>query len=474
MRTPRQVGNTNPCRFTLMLLTFAVMLVILLASCGGGSSAQPSLQKNATLQVNIGDSPSDRLVAFAMTISSMTFTNSGGSSVPVMSSSATMEMTHLMGTMQPVSLMTIPQGTYAKATITVSNMGIIYMNPSNGQMVQQTISGAMTANVSFSPNLTLGSGPIIANFDLDMANSMAIDNLGNMTFTPMFHVSTQPGGGSGNSPYNGGMQHMIGSVSGSSGSSFIFSMMGSTGPMTIGTDSNTQFFGMSGMGMMSNNQLLAVDASMQPDGTMMATDVEDMMSSGGAMAMGLVTGLTGNPVSQLTLLAHDVAGNGMMSSNLGGTMTVNVGSGTVFLIDSDNVDMSNLTFTPTFDAVNISKGQFVETDSSSGMMSGGGMGGGMMGGGTLTAADVRLEQQAMGGTVSAYTANGSQATFTLTLPSGSAFTTLTGASSITVFQQPGTQLMNVSSVANVASVHVRGLLFLDAGTYKLVASRIMP
>ena len=472
MRILRQVDSTNACRFTLTLLT-VLMLIILLASCGGGSSSQPLAQNNATVQVNVGDAPSDRLVAFAMTINSMTFTNSGGASVSVMSSAATMELTHLMGTMQPVSLMKIPQGTYTDATINLSSMGIVYMNPSTGQMVQQTITGPITAKVNFPSTMTLGSGPMVANFDLDMANSVAIDNMGNMTFTPMFHVSMQQGGSSGNIPYNGGMQHMMGAVASAAASSFSFSMMESTGPMTIATNSSTQFSGMSGMGMMSNNQLLAVDAVMQPDGTMMATEIEDMMTSGGAMAMGLVTSLTGNPVSKLNLVAHDVSGGGMMSSNLAGVMTVSIGTGTSFSIDSDNVDMSNLPFAPTFDSTMISKGQFVDADSNSGMMSGG-MGGGMMGGGTLTATDLRLEEQGFSGTVSGYVANGSQATFTLTLPSGSAFTTLTGTNSITVFQQAGTQLMSLTSVGNGNSVHVRGLLFLDAGAYKLVANRIMP
>ena len=474
MKLQEDILNTFRLQAAIPLSALIAFSVVL-AACGGGTTSSTNQQaKTAVLQVNVGDAPSDRLVAFAMTLNSMTLTTSGGSSVPVMSSAATMEMTHLMGTMQPVSLMKIPQGTYTGATITMTNMGIVYMNPSNGQMVQQTIAGPMTANVNFSPTVTLGFSPMVANFDLDMANSVAIDNMGNVTFTPMFHVSTQAGDSSGNSPYNGGMQHMMGAVASSSGTSFNFSMMQSSGPMTIATNSSTQFMGMSGMGMMSNNQLLAVDAVMQPDGTMMATDVEDMMSSGGSMAMGLVTSLTGNPVSQLTLIAHDVTGSGMMSSNLGGTMTVSVGSGTSFSIDSVNVDMSNLPFTPTFDSSTISRGQFIDADSSSGMMSGGGMGGGMMGGGTLTATDLRLEQQGMAGTVSGYAANGSQASFTLTLPSGSAFATLTGANTITVFQQAGTQLIGLTSIANGNSVHVRGLLFLDAGTYKLVASRILP
>ena len=461
-------------RFALVASAAGVLLLVL-SACGGGmsnSTSTPS-QSTATLQVNIADAPSDRLVAFGMTISAMTFTNSAGTSVPVMSSSATTEMVHLMGTLQPLSLMQVPQGTYTKATITMSSMAVAYMNPANGQMVQQIIAGPMTSVVNFSPSLTLGSSPMVANFDLDMANSVSIDNMGNITFTPTFTASMSTGGVGGNNPQNGGIQHMMGSVGSSSGSSFSFGMMESSSPMTIETNSNTQFAGMSGMGMMSNNQIVTVDAVMQPDGSMMATEVENVMSSGGAMAMGLVTSLTGNPVTQLALVANDVNGNGMMSSNLGGVMTVNVGSGTSFSIDSDGVDMANLPFTPTFDATTIFKGQFIDADSSTGMISGGGMGGGMMGAGNLTATDLRLEQQGLSGTVSAYSSNGSQATFTLGLPSGSACTTLTGASTIMVFQQASTQLNGLSSVNNGNAVHARGLLFLDAGTYKLVASRIM-
>jgi hypothetical protein len=44
---------------------------------------------------------------------------------------------------------------------------------------------------------------------------------------------------------------------------------------------------------------------------------------------------------------------------------------------------------------------------------------------------------------------------------------------ITVFQQTGTRMSGISSISNGSTVHVRGLIFLDAGTYKLVASRIM-
>lgn len=99
--------------------------------------------------------------------------------------------------------------------------------------------------------------------------------------------------------------------------------------------------------------------------------------------------------------------------------------------------------------------------------------GGMMGGGTIDASEIDLEQQGLSGTVSGYTGSGAPTTFTLMVPADSAFGTLTGATAITVFQQPGTELRGMTTITNGSTVHVRGLLFLDAGSYKLVASRIM-
>ena len=76
------------------------------------------------------------------------------------------------------------------------------------------------------------------------------------------------------------------------------------------------------------------------------------------------------------------------------------------------------------------------------------------------------------GTVSSFTPNGSAATFTMTPAADSAFTSMTGTTSMNVFQQSGTTLSGLTSIANGAGVQVRGLLFQDAGTWKLVASRI--
>lgn len=452
-----------------------------LVACGGGSATTPTQNSpspstaGTTVQVGMGDSPADWLTTFGMTVNSITMTNSNGSTVNMLSSPTQMEMLRLMGTVQPVSIMNAPQGTYTSATISISSIQMGYMDPTSKQYVQKTMAGPFTGTVNFNPLMTVGSAPSSLNFDMNMGSSVSIDGSGNVSITPTFSAMTNALG-SGQNPWQGWMQHMVGSVGSTSGSQFTMRSLMGLHNATFNTNSSTQFVNMSGMGMMSNGMVVAVDATTQPDGSLLAQRVESMWGSGGMMGAGIVAGITGNPATQLSIVANNGIGGGMMMSAIAGNITVNVSSSTPYSFDSDNVDLTNLPFTPAFDSSTIAKGQKVDVVSGGSMMSGG-MGGGMMGGGTpfgtINGGQVRLEQQGLHGTVSNYSASGSQATFTLSLPSDSAFATLTGTSTITVYKQNGTQMHNLSAIANGNQVGVRGLLFYSGGSYKLVSTWIV-
>ncbi len=98
---------------------------------------------------------------------------------------------------------------------------------------------------------------------------------------------------------------------------------------------------------MSSGMLLVANGAMQPDGTMSANYVQQMMGSGGLMAMGIVDDVTGSPATQVNLTSVDGIGSGMMGSLLASGMTVSVSTSTAYAIDSVDVDMHNLPFTPT-------------------------------------------------------------------------------------------------------------------------------
>jgi len=194
------------------------------------------------------------------------------------------------------------------------------------------------------------------------------------------------------------------------------------------------------------------------------------------MGEGMVGGVTGSPATQIGMVVQNGSGQGMMSSFLANNATVNLTSSTSFNIDTDDMDMSNLPFAPTFDASHMYPGERVRCISNSAMGSGGGGMGGMGGGGmmgNMNASECDLVQQGLSGTVSNYSSSGGQATFTLTLAADSYFDIMTGATTITVHQQPGTQLLGLTSIANGQTVQVRGLIFDNNGVFDLVASRIM-
>jgi hypothetical protein len=462
---------------TLVAVVAAIAIAGMLTACGSGNSASSSTSTPAAktfVQVNLGDAPADWMLAFSMNITSMSLTGSNGT-VSAVTSTTPMEMIHLMGTMQPLAMVSAPQGSYTGASITIGSATAMYMDPTTKVPVQKTIPGPISGTVTFSSPITVGSTPMAMGFDLDLASSVTADANGNLTMNPVFHVSSgMQGSGSPLDPANGGIQQMMGTVAGISGSSFSMNSTQAAQAFTFATNSSTTFSNITSMSMMANGMVVLVDASLQPDGSLMATHVQSMMTSGGGMGGGELTAVSGQPATQLTIVMQNGVGTGMMSSVFAAGATVSMNGSTTYQIDQDGIDMSGLSFTPAFDANHIYAGQNVMPISSSGM--GSGTGGGMMGGsplaGTMAASGVVLQPQGLKGTLSTTITSGVRGSFTLTLPAQSAFTTLTGATTVTVFQQTGTTMVGTSSIASGATVHVSGLLFFDAGQWKMVAARI--
>lgn len=479
------IKNSSKSLFCSKALLAGSMLatVGVLAGCSGGSTSSgsgsnpsptPTPAAKTVVQVNMGDSPADWMLAFSMNISSMTLTGTNGSAT-VVSSSMPMEMMHLMGTMQPLAMVSAPQGTYSGATITIASATAMYMDPTTKSPMQKTITGPITGSITFGTPITVGSTPMAMSFDVDMAKSVTVDSNGNLSMNPVIKV-TSGTQGSGNPMdfANGGIQRMMGVVSSVSGSSFTMTSMQAAQSFTFMTNSSTTFANGS-MGSMSTGMNVMVDATMQADGTLMATRIQSMMNQNGVMGGGIITAIAGQPPTSLTMVMQNGAGMGMMASYFADGVTINLNSNAAFSIDHDNIDMSGLPFTPTFDNVHIYVGQSVMPVSTSGMMSGGGMGGGMMGGssmaGSITASNLQLEPQGLSGIVASSISAGSTSSFTMTLPSDSAFATLTGATTVKVYQQASTTVWG-TSIASGSSAHVFGLLFYDGGQWKMVAARI--
>lgn len=452
--------------------TVALWLVLAAAlactSCSGGnnamstSSGSSAIMHSAMVTVNIGDDPDDQVAALEITISSISLTNSSGTAVPVLTTPVEIELRHLAGTFQPIVLTSVPAGTYTQANIQLSSAKITALNPATGQLVTQNITVPSTPiSIKFASPLTLTTLAATVNLDFNLASSVSIDASGNFTFTPTIvaTVAMVPSSmGDEDDAENGEVEDIVGTISGTSGTSFTIMLGQQT--LTFATNSSTEFEGISGFSALTKGMIVQVRAVTQSDGTLLATKVEaedQDENENDVEAQGLVVSTTGSPVTQFAMVVRDHSGDDAMSP-LGKTLTVNVAGTTQFKIDTDSIDLTNLSFTPLFDATALMKGQNVETE-------------GAVSNATVTANKVRLKQQALTGTVSGFTQNGNAATFTLTVPTSSVFAMLAGQSTVTVFQQPSTRTR--ITVANGATVEVRGLLFFTSGKFNLVAGRIL-
>lgn len=462
------------------LQTIAVLLVsslfVALTACGdGGSSTNPPPPpaNSTTVQVNLGDGPADWMLAFSMDVSSLNLmTNSG--SVPVISASTPVEMIHRLGTMDPLAMVSVPQGNYTGATITIASCSITYLDPNSTTKtpLQKTIQGPITAAIPFSSAVTVGTTPLAFNFDLDLENSVTMDNTGKFQLSPQFHTAVGPqGAGNGNGARNGGMQQMMGVVNNVSSNSFSITPLQATNTFTFMVNAQTQFQGnVTAMNMVQTGMGVLVTAALQPDGTLLATRVRSKMNAGGIMGGGIITNVVGQPATQLSIVMQNGAGASVMTSYLSQILTVNLTPDTEYEIDSDRVTLTGLPFTPVFNASNIYAGQSVlPTSESTGITVSGTSG---TTAGTITASNVRLQEQGFRGTTDKDITPASSGSFVLTLMPGCAFTTLTGARTILVYQQTTTNVQDNTAIPAGATLRVHGLLFNNGGQWTLIASTI--
>lgn len=463
----------SPAHTMFLMLAAAAMAAAVLATtaCGGGSAGlmgglppgtNPPPAGMSAMTVLMGDSPADSVVGFEITVNSIVLTDNNGNNVTVLSTPRRIELSHNSATVEPLSALQIPQGTYAKATIAVTNPEVEIVNGS-GQVIElSTTLASSSVTVGFSPAVTVGAVPTSLSFDFNLAASLTITG-NSASVTPVFAASSatvvaaaQQGDESGE------IEDLAGMVSSVAAPNFTITAGMNLQPMSFVTDSSTEFEGVAGVGALQQNMIVKVDAITQSDGTFLAKKVEvEEADAAGLESEGIVTSIAGMPNS-FTLVVQDESSSSSSAPAVGGTITVDVGGSTHYSIHtSNNIDLNGLSITPTFSAGTLAPGQNVEADTNTSSPS------------SITADTVRLQAQALSGMVSNFTQiDGSHASFTLTPASDSVFDNLSTKTSLTVLTTGSTELRNISAISDGETLRVRGLLFFNGGNYTMVAARV--
>jgi len=453
------------------ILAGIAVLVLTLAGCGGGSSGMNNSQVpggtvtpagNSAMTVLMGDSPADSVAGFEITINNITLTDASNNSVTVLSTPTRIELTHNSANMEALASVKIPQGTYTKATITVSKPEVEIVTGS-GQVVElSTTLSSTTATVPFNPPLNVGAMATALNFDFNLAASIVISG-NTATITPLFDANpVTVAAQAEQDDESGEIEDMTGSVSNVAAPNFSITVDQSSQPMTFATNANTQFEGVAGLSSLQQGMIVQVDGSTQSDGTFLAKKVEvEEADADGLEAEGLVTSVANMP-SSFNLVLQDESSPGPLAPSLGNLLTVNVSPSTQYKIqESNNIDLGGLMITPKFDATTLGPAQSVEGDSAASSIT------------SINADTVKLKLQGISGSVSNFvTIDSSHASFTFTTASDSVFDSLSTQTTITVLTTGKTEMKGVSSISNGANLRVRGLLFFNGGAYTMVAGKV--
>jgi len=464
-------GRSNPNirkigPLSLILAGCVALIAGLVTGCN--SSAVPTGSSGnitsaaVAVPVLITDAPSDQLVAFTLTLNSIVLTDSAGKTTSILGTPTTIEVCHLDGIQEALVTASIPEDTYVSALITFSNPEITYINSSGQPVVASPVLATSSYTATFATPITVSNTNSSLLFDLLASQSVTISGT-TVTVSPVFSVKTVPSATAAPSPgQNGTGMQQVGTVVSASATSLTIEP-GSGANVTFAINSSTVFQGANATAAIASltaGELVEVDFSPQTGGTLLATRVQLLPPNPGGQPLNLLTG----PVTSVTagtgfkMVLMQPAGPSVNPTNVGTTYTVDTSSSTVFAIAPQMVSLTGLPFTPSFTSANLTAGQTVAVTTSA------------ISGTTATAADVYLAPQTIDGTVTATSTSGSYDVYTLTLASGSAFTSLSGASTVVVYASSATAAMSSATIAVGSQVRFNGLIFNDSGTFRMVAA----
>jgi hypothetical protein len=221
------------------------------------------------------DAPLPSVVAFNLTLNSITLNNSSGSAT-VLSTPTTVDFGRLVGLRSLLGFNPVAPGTYTSATFTMSNPVINYVNLSTNPPSLGTLNGTLTnstVTVSFpQPMVVDSSGLAGLHMDFDLRDSLQLDNTGQITgvVNPVIFIQAVSA-----SAEEGKITDFTGSVVSVNASANSFVMQGPYGfSETIDASSQTLYNGSYSFASLPVNAIVSVEGTVQADGSILADAVE--------------------------------------------------------------------------------------------------------------------------------------------------------------------------------------------------------
>lgn len=477
--------------FSVLLVSLAALLV----GCSGGMSTpnQPLTPNMVQASLTIHDNPpmGVTVLSFDIDVTGAELQPSDSSKQPVsmLSEPEDIELEHLQTESALLASKSVPTGTYSGLMVSFANPRMTIQNQTGSTLTLGTQSCPNQQICEFDPKLNQSSvtlqgspfpitlsmnSPIVLKMDFNINASVQQTDL---SISPTVSVVQVPTTNS-----TGGQDdedvEVVGTITAIDQTGHTFKvqsgMNGSS--FTIATDSNTQFdFGTScsaaNFSCLQTGQVVAVEAKMQPDGTLLAFEVKFFQPPNQISFAGTITSVSSGGTSfQIVLVDEESFGGEMGSFSMGAPLTINLATAPSFSIDSGGFMLpSGLNFAMASDLMVGQRVRLHPTGAPTGMPPNV----------TITVDQVQLEPSDVTGTITAISTGSNPQTFTLgMLPS---FFQNAGIMSIQVdvlsntqFETEEDQMMSgLSSFKTGDTVSVRGLLFNTMTTPTMVAEKVL-
>jgi hypothetical protein len=301
---------------------FATLLVLLvpfgaLLGCGGGatSGTQTNSQAGAVF-VTGEDAPVSSVVAFNITINSISL-NSSSTSVQALSTPTAVDFGRLMGLRSLLGFNMVPAGSYNSVTFTFETANpapaIDYIDLSTTTPSVKVLTGTLsqaTVTVPFPSGkpLVVGSNGLAGlHIDFNLRDSLLVDNSNQMTGAIKPVISVQAVSASDDL---GEITDFTGNIVSVNTGANSFVMQGPYGfQKTIEVNSSTLYNGSNNLNTLGVDGIVSVIGTVQADGSILASGVE-LVSTSKAFISGRILAVNPNsgPVQTVTLWVGEELG----------------------------------------------------------------------------------------------------------------------------------------------------------------------
>ncbi len=488
----------KPRRFSTFLLGLSLATIIISGCGGGGAGAGTTFSGNTTVSVLISSTANDKLQTYSIEFVSLTLTDTSGNTVNLISSPLFDDFLQANGKQEPLLTTSIPQGEYVSAAATVKRVGYdcVYLG-SNGGLVSanfsnliQRSSPAVTVTLPASIKVTGSSMALSLNL---LASQSASWNPSGTDCAPLTGSGTESAnptftlqaiGMSSSQPGNEDTMGLIGEVTATDASSGSFSVAAAGGEFnTLGSfdgpgpvwqvhaGSNTTYRGIASSSQLAVGQLVTLDASLQPDGSLAASRMEvvDPNTSNLDVYVGPIVYVS-SAIPSISVNEQDGFGTLVAA----GANSLSFSNSTLFQISSQFGNLQNLPFPATFTSANMVPGQELVVTSHATSIQPEPV--------YLAASSFTLIPQTIDGTVTAVSNDGGFTVYTVTLAPYDLFsllavqqgqnTLVTSPNTVYVYADSNVQMLNTSPVTAGGVFRFYGLVFNDNGTLRMDCAQI--